>query len=201
MMTRGFPGFTASDGMNGEGLALGLASVRNIGYEFPSEPALVSTAVYRLVLEQSANVEEAIEMLHQLPITFVNSSPDEVISHILLADRSGASAVVEFLPEGIVVSQTDTPYQVMTNSYWAGPADQPSCQRYQTAVEELEHADGTVDGNRMMEIMSSIQASTQWTVVYDLEELSLELALPGGSFPHRYRFSLADFIAQMNEVK
>jgi hypothetical protein len=110
VMTRGLPGFTASDGMNGEGLALGLASVRNVGYESPAEPALVSTAAYRLVLEQSANVEEAIAMLHRTPVSFVNPSPDEAISHILLADRSGASAVVEFLPEGIVVSQTDTPY-------------------------------------------------------------------------------------------
>lgn len=198
VMTRGLPGFTASDGMNGEGLALGLASVRNIGNGSPAEPALVSTAAYRLVLERSANVEEAIEMLRQLPIAFVNSSPDEVISHILLADRSGASAVVEFLPEGIIVSRTDTSYQVMTNSHWAGPADQTNCQRYQTAVEELEGADGAVDGNRMMEVMSSIQASTQWTVVYDLEELSLELTLPESGFLYRNRLSLADFIAQMN---
>jgi hypothetical protein len=62
---------------------------------------------------------------------------DETISHILLADRSGASAVVEFLPEGVVVSRTDTPYQVMTNSHWAGPSDQPNCERYRTAVEGL----------------------------------------------------------------
>lgn len=198
VMTRGFPGFTANDGMNGEGLALGLASVRNIGYETPAGPALVSTAVYRLILEQSANVDEAIEMLLQLPIAFVNASPDEVITHILLADRSGASAVVEFLPEGIVVSRTDAPYQVMTNSHWAGPADQPNCQRYQTAVEELESSNGTVDEKRMMEVMSSIQGSTQWTVIYDLEELSLELTLPESGFPNHYRLSLADFIGQMN---
>jgi predicted choloylglycine hydrolase len=198
VVTRGLPGFTASDGMNGEGLALGLASVRNTGYESPAEPALVSTAAYRLVLEQSANVEEAISMLRRLPIGFVNSSSDEVISHILIADRSGASAVVEFLPEGIVVSQTDTPYQVMTNNHWAGPADQPNCQRYQIVVGELEGADEVVNENRLMEVMSSVKASTQWTVVYDLEELSLELVLPESSFPHRYRLSLADFIAQMN---
>jgi len=198
VMTRGFPGFTASDGMNGEGLALGLASVRNVGYDSPAEPALMSTAAYRLVLEQSANVEEAIALLRRTPITFINPSPDEVISHILLADRSGMSAVVEFLPEGIVVSQTNTPYQVMTNSYWAGPADQSNCQRYQSAVEELEEAHGVIDEDRMMEVMSSIHTSTQWTVVYDLEELSLELALPGDGFRQRYRLSLADFIARMN---
>ncbi len=198
VMTRGLPGFTASDGMNGEGLAFGLASVQNVGYASPAGPALVSTAAYRLVLEQCANVAEAVAMLRRIPITFVNPSPEKVISHILLADRSGASAVVEFLPEGIVVSQTDTPYQVMTNSYWAGPADQSNCPRYQTATAELEGARGVVDEDRVMEIMCSIHGSTQWTIVYDLKELSLQLGLAGDDFSQRYELSLAGFIARVN---
>ena len=196
VMTRGLPGLSASDGMNSQGLAFGLASVRNVGYAPPAGPGLIFNAAYRLVLEQSANVEEAIAMLRRIP-AFVSPSSDEVITHILLADRSGDSAVVEFLPEGIVVSRTDAPYQVMTNSHWAGPADQPSCPRYQTAIEGLEQVRGMVDGNRMMEIMSSIHSSTQWTVVYDLQELSLELVFPGDDYSRRYRLSLADFIARM----
>ena len=127
VMTRGLPGFAANEGMNSEGLALGLASVSNVGHASPTEPALMSNAAYLLILEQSVNVEEVIAFLRRIPIAFVNPSPDEVISHILLADRSGTSAVLEFIPEGIVVGRTDAPNQVMTNSYWAGPADQPKC--------------------------------------------------------------------------
>ncbi len=197
VMTRRMPGFAASDGMNAAGLASGLASVRNVGYASPAGPALVSTAAYRLVLEQCANVAEAVAMLRRLPVAFINASPDELVSHILLADRSGASAVVEFLPEGIVASQTDTPYQVMTNSHWAGPADQPSCPRYNAAAAGLEGVRGALDEAPMMKIIRSIHGSTQWTIVYDLQDLSLQLSLPGDGFSHVYEFSLADMLARL----
>jgi predicted choloylglycine hydrolase len=198
IMTARAPGFSAFEGLNSQGLALGSASVGTAGYKLPEGPALVAQLAYRLILEHSANVEQAIAMLRSIPITFVTGAPDNIIGHILLADRSGASAVVEFLPAGITVSRTDTPYQVMTNSHWAGPADQPNCKRYQNAIEGLEKARGEIDTEGLIAVMSSIRASTQWTSVYDLENLSLDLTLPSDDFTTHYEFSLADFIARMN---
>lgn len=198
IMTTRTPGFSASDGLNSQGLALGSASVWAAGYKSPKDPALVSSFAYRFILEHSANVEEAIAMLRSIPITFVTGSSDDVIGHVLLADRSGVSAVVEFLPAGIMVSYTDTPYQVMTNRHWAGPSDQPNCKRYQTAIEGLEKAQGEIDTEGLIAVMSSIRASTQWTIAYDLENLSLDLTLPSDDFTTHYEFSLADFIARMN---
>jgi predicted choloylglycine hydrolase len=145
VMTAHTPGLSAADGLNSQGLALGFASVRGIGCEPPAGPALISGFAYRLILETCANVEEAIALLRSAPIAFIKSKSDDPITHLLLADRSGASAVVEFLPEGIIVSRSDAPYQVMTNSHWTGPADQPDCPRYQTAVEGLEEARGRID--------------------------------------------------------
>jgi predicted choloylglycine hydrolase len=193
VMTAHTPGLSAADGLNSQGLALGFASVRDVGYELPAGPALVSGFAYRLILETCASVDEAIALLRSVPITFIKSSPGDPTTHILLADRRGASAVVEFLPEGMVVSRADTPYQVMTNSYWAGPADQPDCPRYRTAVEQLEEAYGGIDTKGVMAIMASLQGSTQWTMVYDLEDLSLTLVLPGADPSVLYQFSLADF--------
>ncbi|MGD8793757.1 MAG: C45 family autoproteolytic acyltransferase/hydrolase [Anaerolineae bacterium] len=190
VMTAHTPGLTAADGLNSQGLALGFASVRNAGYELPTGPALVSGLAYRLILETCSNVEEAIALLRGAPITFINPSPDELITHLLLADRSGESVVVEFLPEGIVVSRSDAAYQVMTNSLWAGPGDQPDCPRYQKAVEGLEEARGRIDRGRLMAVMSSIHGSTLWTSLYDLEELSLVLTLPGVDPSTYYEYSL-----------
>jgi predicted choloylglycine hydrolase len=187
------PGLTAADGLNSQGLALGFASVRNLGYELPTGPALAASAAYRLILETCANVEEAIALLRSVPITFINPSPDELITHLLLADRSGASAVVEFLPEGIVVSRSDAPYQVMTNGLWAGPADQPNCPRYRTAVEGLEAARNKIDTEGLMAVMASMHSLTLWTAIYDLEDLSLVLVLPSVDPSTYYEFSLADF--------
>ena len=200
VMTRGLPGLAASDGMNAAGLALGLASVSNAGYTW-AEPALPSNVAYRLVLEQCATVEEAIALLRSVPVGFVNPAPEQLISHILLADRSGDSAVLEFLPQGIIVSRTLAPYQVMTNNHWAGPADQPACPRYQAAVATLTEAHGRVDTDRLMAVMASLRGSAQWTVAYDLQELSLELALPGDGFAHHFKLFLADFVARMSARK
>jgi predicted choloylglycine hydrolase len=197
VMTRGVPGLAASDGMNSEGLALGLASVSNPGYQLPDGPALVSNLAYRLVLEHSADVEQALKMLEMIPVTFVNPNPEELITHILLADRSGDSAVVEFTAQGVVVSRTDTPYQVMTNSHWSGPADQPGCPRYQTATGQLAGNVGRIDTAGLMGILFSLQSSTQWTVLYDLEDRSLVLTLPGDGFRELFEYSLADFVERV----
>ncbi len=197
IMTPGTPGLTAADGINSEGLALGFASVDDVGYEPPPGPALISGFAYRFVLEHSANVEEAIETLRSIPIRFIPSSPEGLITHILLADRSGTSAVVEFLPEGIVVSRTETPYQVMTNNHWAGPADQLSCDRYRTAIDLLEQKQGSIDSIGLMTVLSEIRSSTQWSIVYDLQDLSMTLALPYDDFSVSYEFSLAEFIDRM----
>jgi hypothetical protein len=86
----------------------------------------------------------------------------------------------------------------MTNGHWAGPSDQPNCRRYQTAIEKLEKAQGKIDTEGLIAVMSSIRASTQWTSAYDLENLSLDLTLPNDDFTAHYEFSLADFIARMN---
>ncbi len=196
IMTVGAPSFTAFDGMNDRGLALGVAAVDAAGYPSDTHPALIDLQVYRILLETCADVEEAIGVLQETPLVF---SP-EFGTHVLLADRSGASAVVEFLDEGVVVSRADTAYQVMTNSHWAGPADQADCSRYQAAVGALEDGRGQLDTEGMMEVMAAVHTSTQWTVVYDLQDLTLTLSLPTDNFTNRYEFSLADFVSRMEAL-
>ncbi len=193
LMTVGAPNFTAFDGLNSQGLALGIASVEEAEYEPPSGQSLIDLQAYRLVLETCANVEEAVAMLQDLPLAF---SP-QFGTHVLLADKTGDSAVVEFLPSGVEVSRTSTPYQVMTNKHWAGPADQPTCARYQTGTDLLRRQRGRLDTGGMLEVMFELHESTQWTIVYDLEELSLVLTLPDDGFSKRYEFSLSDFVTRM----
>jgi len=193
IMAVGAPNFTAFDGLNNQGLALGIAAVDEADYPPPTGPALVDLQVYRLILETCASVEEAIAMLREVPCAF---SP-QFGTHVLVADRSGDSAVVEFLPEGVVVSRTGTSYQVTTNSHWAGPADQPTCPRYQTAVSMLRSRRGQIDTEGLMAVMFAVHDSTQWTIVYDLQDLTLILTLPNDDFSTRYEFSLADFVARM----
>ncbi|RPI76290.1 MAG: linear amide C-N hydrolase [Desulfobacteraceae bacterium] len=197
VMTCGAPGFIAADGINNQGLAMGAASV-SLKYQPLKEPALIDVSAFHLVLEKCANVEEAITLLRSIPITYCDAF---MPNHFLLADRGGASVVVEFLPTGIEFSRADTPYQVMTNSYWAGPADKDRCWRYRLAICKLQSKQGQIDMNGMMDVMSSIHHSTQWTSIYDLQDLSMILTLPNDHFTKQYKFSLADFIVRMEQRK
>jgi predicted choloylglycine hydrolase len=193
IMTAGAPNFTAFDGMNNQGLGLGVASVDPAGYVPAAEPALMDLQAYRIVLETCATTEEAIDFLHTVPFAF---SP-QFGTHVLLADRSGESAVVEFLPAGVEVSRTRTPYQVMTNDHWAGPAGQPNCPRYQNAVALLEKGQDQMDVAGLMAVMSAVHDNTQWTIIYDLTDSTLTLTLPNDGFATHYEFSLADFVSRV----
>ena len=197
ILTPRYPGLAAADGINSQGLALGFASVADVGYDPPSGDALISSLAYRYVLEHSADVGEAIELLRTIPIVFVPSSPEGTITHLLLADKSGDSAVVEFLPEGVIASKSEKPFQVMTNNLWVDSEERESCQRYCIAVDLLERGSGNINSLSVMSILSELRGSTQYSVVYDLHDLSLRLSLPKSDFSEEHDFSLINFMDQM----
>jgi len=145
------PGLTAADGINSRGLALGFASVNDPGYTPPAEVTVISSFFYRYILEHSASVEEALKLIKTIPISFVPSHPNGIITHILLADKSGDSAVVEFMPECIVVSRSNDPYQILTNNLWVDREARQSCNRYQLAVDRIENKSSPLDEISMME--------------------------------------------------
>jgi len=191
------PGLTAADGINSQGLALGFASVEDLGYDAPPGEALISSFAYRYILEHSASVDEAMEWIRSIPIKFVPSSPPGIITHLLIADQSGDSAVVEFLPGGVIVNRSHTPFQVMTNNLWVDVEERTSCDRYRSALMSLESGMGTINSSSLMDTLSDLRSSTQYSVVYDLQELSLMLTLPSSNFSNEYEFSLSEFMERM----
>jgi predicted choloylglycine hydrolase len=187
------PGFSAADGINSEGLALGMASIVDMGYQADGNGSLISSFYYRYILEHSKNVDEAIDLLEMIPISFLPSIPRGIISHILIADKSGASAVVEFLPEGTVVNRADEPYQILTNNLWDDTERRRACQRYARAEKILEETP-LVDLDLMIGILADLRRWTQYSVVYDLDSLELILSTREDDFKSSYEFSLQEFI-------
>jgi len=195
------PGFTAADGINSEGLVLGFASVVDLGYKPARNETLVSGYFYRYLLEHSASVDQSIDLLQEFPLSFLPSNPPGVITHILIADKSGASAVIEFLPEGIVVSKPDTAYQVLTNNLWVDPEVRSSCERYTRAVKSLEESAAAFDPESMMDLLIKLRGSTQYSVVYDLDNLELLLSVKEDHFLSTHEFSLKAFMQKMENEK
>jgi hypothetical protein len=150
------------DGMNAEGLAIGLAAVPDAqpGTR-PERPTVGSVRIIRLVLDKAATVAEAVEIFEQHNIDFSGGPP----LHYLIADATGASAAIEFV-DGKVVA---LPTRAAVNFTLSG-ADEATRQgdsRYRTTTEGLTKP---MDWRGAMDLLSDVQQGhTQWSVVYGLK--------------------------------
>lgn len=178
-------GLSIVDGMNSEGLKLSLHTVVNSGVPQPS-PGLPQGMAARVILDTCRTVDEAVDFLKNTPISF----PIAVV-HILVGDRSGGSAIVEFVGRDVIVVRPEDDYQVMTNSYHSQDAHL-SCWRYQTADRMIKENHGFIDDDVAKEILRAVrQGNTQWSVIYksDVNDVLIALADRPSEF---YEFSFLD---------
>lgn len=112
---------STTDGVNEAGLNANLLWL--VESEYPklddNKPGLTIAAWAQYVLDSFATVEEAVAALEKEPFTIVTDNvPGEnrlTTLHLSISDRSGDSAIVEYIG-GKQVIHHDRKYQVMTNS-------------------------------------------------------------------------------------
>lgn len=164
------------DGMNEKGLAVSVNMIQDSAQiEQNTEKAdLTTTTAVRLLLNQAANVEEALELLEQYDL---HGSMGMMI-HFALADAEGRSAVVEYIDQEMVV--TETP--VVTNFYLSqgekyGIGTSQSHERYEILMNRLEETD-TLSEEDMRDALGSVSKgnfgefeSTEWSIVFDQKEM------------------------------
>ena len=138
------------------------------------KPDLTTTTAVRLLLDQAADVEGALELLEQYDL---HASAGMMV-HFALSDASGRSVVVEYVNNEMMV--TETP--VVTNFYLApgekyGIGSQESHTRYEILSGLLaEQGPWSMDGVRdalnavSKHNFDSAFASTEWSIVYDQSE-------------------------------
>ena len=109
-----------ADGMNEKGLVANLLYLAESDYGQPNgEKPLLSIALWaQYVLDQFANVSEAVDALRQEPFQVMapmlpNGSPAQL--HLSISDSTGDSAIFEYI-QGKLVIHHGKEYQVMTNS-------------------------------------------------------------------------------------
>ncbi|MFI5837248.1 linear amide C-N hydrolase [Micromonospora sp. NPDC051300] len=178
------------DGMNERGLAVGLAADDGARAEpVPGRPTVGSVRILRLVLDSAATVDEALAVFGRYNLDFDGGPP----LHYLLADATGASAVVEFVDGTLKVDRRKGPWQALTNVPAVGVPERDLRQdhRYGVLAKELDRTGGRVDAAGALRLLDAVrQPHTRWSVTYGLRTGEVRVVTAGGG-ARDYRLPMA----------
>jgi hypothetical protein len=185
--------FLPFDGVNERGLAITMMAVpHSEGGRDPNKVTIDSLAVIRLMLDYAGSVDGAIHLLGDYNVTFGGGPP----IHYLVADRTGASAVIEFLDGEVRVLRGDKRFQVSTNFLLFPDPPQHSrtaCWRYNRLSDTLSQASGKISPEKGMDLLRSVSQAgehpTIWSCLYDLNDLEVRIAM-GRNYSRLHRLSL-----------
>lgn len=208
------PYFTQS-GMNEMGLAVSSMTDPNGSWTIdPEKDTLGASEARRFILDHAKDVDEAISLLSQYNVSYAGTST----SHLLVADRSGHSALLEWVNGEMKVIRNQQPWQVSTNFqvYGAQPTIDAYTSEYQTAGviaedtigrrysryvtawETLKKAGGLLSPDQSMDLLSTVSLNvntdevtflTQYSIVYDLVTGEVRIAIER-NYQRIYRYQL-----------
>lgn len=180
--------FMPFDGLNEKGVAIGMMAVPEGQAPYSSGKITIGEIqVIRLVLDYAADVNEALTLIDQYNVR-MESPP----IHYLVADRSGQSAVIEFVGGQTHVLRNSESWQVSTNFviYGSNAPDATPCWRYDKAHSTLMQATGCLSEDSGLSLLQQVsQSTTVWSTLYNLESLHV-LVAPGRKFSRPLGFSL-----------
>ena len=179
------------DGMNERGLAVGLAADDTAtARPVPGRPTVGSVRILRLVLDTAATLDEAIAVFERYNLDFGGDAP----LHYLLADASGASAVVEFVDGTMRTAREGGAWRALTNVPVIGVPDRElrGDRRYGMIAAALDRSGGAVDAPAALRILDAVrQPHTRWSVTYGLRTGEVRLVTATGGGERRYQLPMS----------
>ena len=160
------------DGMNEKGLCVSVNMIEDNESvnQNTGKPDITTTTAVRLLLDNAADVNEALELLGKYDM----HASKGLTVHFAVADANGKCVAVEYLDGKMIVTVTP----VVTNFYFAegpknGKGTQQSHERYEILMNTLsENANFTADG--VMKALESVSKhnwhdgeTTEWSAVFD----------------------------------
>lgn len=160
------------DGMNEKGLAVSVNMIQDSSSisQNTGKPDITTTTAIRLLLDKAANVDEAIDLLNKYDV----HASMGFMMHMALSDTNGRSAVVEYVENKMVV--TETP--VVTNFYLAegekhGIGTAQSHERYDILMKALSE-NKSMSMENVRDALDSVSKhnfgefeSTEWSAVFN----------------------------------
>ena len=226
----GMPKFTMPGcGLNEAGLyaaALWVSEPPDISYPGPGpegKPAVVTAELVRVLLDTCGSVAEAVHRLDEIGVTEIEAAGEIFTLHWLLADSTGACAVVEF-PDGKMTIHNPPLYEAMTNHFYeysyeilsgyegfggdtpipGDDAERSSENRFVRACHYMLEAEkkGSVTTDDGFAVMTRVRqekgsktstSRTQWSVVYDLGKRSISWTAASNDLRRTIRMNALTF--------
>jgi hypothetical protein len=166
------------DGINEKGLFMGTANnAQPPEYMFtdsyPAVPAIQEHHLFRVALETCATVDEVIALYESV------RPWSQAADHLLVADATGHSAVIEFdLERRTGVFRASRSYQVLTNIAYHMGFDYmiQNCARFRRATQAAEA--GIADLRELTALMTSIRGpAAGYLSLFDIRARSMRLFL------------------------
>ena len=164
-----FAPYYVMDGMNRHGVAVSDMAVEHAEPPVSAKhPAIIQSTLERVILDYAKDADEAVDLVRAFNVHFV-----EVPEHLMVADASGRSRIIEFIGGQIRVTSAERPWQICTNDVvWRKSEIEraTACSRYRSGSNAAEKLGGVVDyadARRVARIMSD-DKGTMWTSVYNL---------------------------------
>ena len=176
------------DGMNEAGLTIAMAAVPATQVPWdPSKDTVDSLGVIRVALDTAATVDEAIRVFRSLNVDFAGQTP----LHYLMADSTGAAAVLEYQSGEIRVLSNEAGWLHATNFLLSGvDSAAGQCERYDTISAKLESMEGELGLVEAFELLEDVaQPHTQWSIAYGMSTGDIEIVM-GRDFGGSYHFAM-----------
>jgi choloylglycine hydrolase len=189
------------EGINEKGVTVTLASLdkQKVRQDPDRKPRFLIHLV-REILDHAASLDEAIAIAGKYNV-FDNGR--EIISHHIFVADPGGSAVLEWRDGEMEVVRDQGDWQVVTNSPLFEVGDKrrrKACPRYGSLARTLSGAGDTFTWSQGMDTLTktvqrnrhynldgeNLRISTQWSTVFDLEQLTAYVCL-GGDFAKVYK--------------
>ena len=177
------------DGINEKGLAIGVLQLQAPPTNQQTDKVDIGTTLaIRILLDKAATVKEAVDMLKNYDM---HASANGCF-HIQIADATGASVVVSYVNNEMVVTKMEGNYQAATNFYLHDVPFEYEKQgedRYEILVTNLQKKNGILTPEEGMNLLHKASLtdtepdeegrvySTQWSALYDLTKKELTLCV------------------------
>lgn len=193
------------DGMNEAGLAIGVLYLE-------AEPTaqdngkgnLTTTAMIRLVLDNAATVQEAIDLF----ASYDMHDSAGACYHYQIADSTGASIIIEYIDNVMTVvypetnSENAVDFQMAANFFVTPDVSDIDfgTDRYNTVKNALTNTGGVTSKTEAMTLLHDVRLDnyveesgfiddTQWSVIYDLTNRTLDIVV-GMNYDTVYSFEI-----------